>query len=70
MWWIRSFIEEVIRVTMMAIFSLIQIAGKLNRIIRESSLKEIGQLEQDLVFGDAGTKDLINFLRVHQVETV
>lgn len=51
-------------------FFPIQIAGKLNRIIRESSLKEIGQLEQDLVFGDAGTKDLINFLRVHQVETV
>ncbi|PHU28401.1 SNARE-interacting protein KEULE [Capsicum chinense] len=46
-----------------------EIAGKLNRIIRESSLKEIGQLEQDLVFGDAGTKDLINFLRVHQDET-
>ncbi|CAN4077887.1 unnamed protein product [Withania somnifera] len=44
----------------------VDIAGKLNRIIRESSLKEIGQLEQDLVFGDAGTKDLINFLKVHQ----
>lgn len=44
----------------------VDIAGKLNRIIRESSLKEVGQLEQDLVFGDAGTKDLINFLRVHQ----
>ncbi|CAN4127537.1 unnamed protein product [Withania somnifera] len=47
----------------------VDIAGKLNRIIRESSLKEIGQLEQDLVFGDAGTKDLINFLRVHQEVT-
>ncbi|XP_019252325.1 PREDICTED: SNARE-interacting protein KEULE isoform X2 [Nicotiana attenuata] len=44
----------------------VDIAGKLNRIIRESSLKEIGQLEQNLVFGDAGTKDLINFLRVNQ----
>lgn len=44
----------------------VDIAGKLNRIIRESSLKEVGQLEQDLVFGDAGTKDLINFLRIHQ----
>lgn len=53
-----------------AFFPLIQIAGKLNRIIRESSLKEIGQLEQNLVFGDAGTKDLINFLRVNQVEMV
>ncbi|KAL6986091.1 STXBP unc-18 S1 [Sarracenia purpurea var. burkii] len=26
-------------------------------------LKELGQLEQDIVFGDAGTKDVINFLR-------
>ncbi|KAG8382373.1 hypothetical protein BUALT_Bualt05G0070700 [Buddleja alternifolia] len=41
----------------------VDIAGKINRIIRETGLKEVGQLEQDLVFGDAGTKDLINFLR-------
>ncbi|CAA0831490.1 SNARE-interacting protein KEULE [Striga hermonthica] len=44
----------------------VDIAGKLNKIIRESGLKEVGQLEQDLVFGDAGTKDLINFLRVKE----
>ncbi|KAG9158915.1 hypothetical protein Leryth_013304 [Lithospermum erythrorhizon] len=41
----------------------VDIAGKINKIIRESGLKELGQLEQDLVFGDAGTKDVINFLR-------
>lgn len=40
-----------------------QIAAKVNKIIRESELKELGQLEQDLVFGDAGTKEVINFLR-------
>lgn len=45
----------------------LQIAGKINKIIREMGLKEVGQLEQDLVFGDAGTKDLINFLRVKEV---
>ncbi|KAG2375737.1 SNARE-interacting protein [Vigna angularis] len=39
----------------------VQIAGKINRIIRESGLREIGQLEQDLVFGDATTKDVIKF---------
>ncbi|KAF7126318.1 hypothetical protein RHSIM_Rhsim11G0001200 [Rhododendron simsii] len=33
------------------------IAGKINRIIKDMGLKELGQLEQDLVFGDAGTKD-------------
>lgn len=47
--------------------SFLQIAGKINKIIRESGLKEVGQLEQDLVFGDAGTKELINFLRTKEV---
>jgi hypothetical protein len=47
-----------------------QIAGKINTLIRESGLKELGQLEQDLVFGDAGTKDVINFLRTKQVFSV
>lgn len=50
--------------------SLVQIAGKINKIIRELGLKELGQLEQDLVFGDAGTKELINFLRTKQVRMV
>jgi len=40
----------------------LQIAGKINRIIREMGLQEIGQLEQDLVFGDVRAKDVINFL--------
>ncbi|CAD6261271.1 unnamed protein product [Miscanthus lutarioriparius] len=40
-----------------------KIAGKLNNIIKEQHLKDVGQLEQDLVFGDAGTKELISFLR-------
>ncbi|KAL3645600.1 STXBP unc-18 S1 [Castilleja foliolosa] len=44
----------------------VDIAGKINRIIRESGLKEVGQLEQDLVFGDAKTKDFIDFLRVKE----
>ncbi|KAG5144598.1 hypothetical protein JHK84_030141 [Glycine max] len=39
----------------------VEIAGKINRIIRESGLRELGQLEQDLVFGDATTKDVIKF---------
>ncbi|KAL8053657.1 hypothetical protein ABFX02_05G087100 [Erythranthe guttata] len=44
----------------------VDIAGKINKIIRETGLKEVGQLEQDLVFADAGTKELINFLRVKE----
>ncbi|XP_071705895.1 SNARE-interacting protein KEULE-like [Rutidosis leptorrhynchoides] len=41
----------------------VDMAAKINKIIKETGLKEVGQLEQDLVFGDAGTKELINFLR-------
>ncbi|KAL7167330.1 hypothetical protein ACSBR2_037907 [Camellia fascicularis] len=44
----------------------VDIAGKVNNIIKEMGLRDIGQLEQDLVFGDAGTKDIINFLRTKQ----
>ncbi|KAM6584667.1 hypothetical protein CsatB_011669 [Cannabis sativa] len=44
----------------------VEIAGKINKIIRDMGLRELGQLEQDLVFGDAGAKDVINFLRTKQ----
>ncbi|XP_065858033.1 SNARE-interacting protein KEULE isoform X2 [Euphorbia lathyris] len=44
----------------------VEIAGKINRMIRELELRDIGQLEQDLVFGDAGTKDVIKFLTTHE----
>ncbi|THU60438.1 hypothetical protein C4D60_Mb07t12710 [Musa balbisiana] len=44
----------------------LHIADKIYGIIREQGLCEVGQLEQDLVFGDAGTKELINFLRTKQ----
>lgn len=44
----------------------VEIAGKINTIIREMGLRELGQLEQDLVFGDAGAKEVINFLRTKQ----
>ncbi|XP_028762579.1 SNARE-interacting protein KEULE [Neltuma alba] len=40
----------------------VEIAGKINRTIRETGLRELGQLEQDLVFGNAGMKDVIKFL--------
>uniref|UniRef100_K4AIJ1 SNARE-interacting protein KEULE n=1 Tax=Setaria italica TaxID=4555 RepID=K4AIJ1_SETIT len=44
----------------------IEIAGKINRFIREYGLRDIGQLEQDLVFGDAGAKEVISILRSKQ----
>jgi syntaxin-binding protein 1 len=48
------------------LYNQIQLAGKINRIIRDTGLRDLGQLEQDLVFGDAGAKDVINFLRTNQ----
>ncbi|KAI3973011.1 hypothetical protein MKX01_019669 [Papaver californicum] len=47
----------------------VEIAGKLNRIIKEMELRDFGQLEQDLVFGDAGPREVINFLRTKQDAT-
>ncbi|XP_010255632.1 PREDICTED: SNARE-interacting protein KEULE-like isoform X2 [Nelumbo nucifera] len=47
----------------------VEIAGKINRLIRELGLRDLGQLEQDLVFGDAGAKEVINFLRTNQDAT-
>ncbi|XP_042397739.1 probable protein transport Sec1b [Zingiber officinale] len=44
----------------------VEIAGKINRLIREMHLRDIGQLEQDLVFGDAGAKEVITLLRTKQ----
>ncbi|KAF5478417.1 hypothetical protein F2P56_004977 [Juglans regia] len=47
----------------------VEIAGKINRTIRESGLRELGQMEQDLVFGDAGMKDVIKFLTTKEDTT-
>ena len=47
--------------------TFLQIAEKLFDIIKQEHLKDVGQLEQDLVFGDAGTKELIDFFRTRQV---
>ncbi|XP_023533702.1 SNARE-interacting protein KEULE-like isoform X1 [Cucurbita pepo subsp. pepo] len=44
----------------------VEIAVKLNKIIKDEGLRELGQLEQDLVFGDAGTKDVIKFLTTNE----
>ena len=47
--------------------SLVQIAGELNKIIKKFGLQELGQLEQDLVFGDAGIDDAIKHLESKNV---
>ncbi|OMO72753.1 Sec1-like protein [Corchorus capsularis] len=47
----------------------IEIAGKINKIIGDLRLKELGQLEQDLTFGVAGMKDVIKFLKMNENAT-
>ncbi|TYI69667.1 hypothetical protein E1A91_D08G168600v1 [Gossypium mustelinum] len=41
----------------------VEIAGTINECIRDMRLRDLGQLEQDLVFGNAAAKDVINLLR-------
>lgn len=40
----------------------VEIASRINREIDERALIELGKLEQDLVFGDATSKEVIQFL--------
>ncbi|KAI3974632.1 hypothetical protein MKX01_029622 [Papaver californicum] len=47
----------------------VEIAGEINRIIREMGLTEFGQLEQDLVFGNAGPREVMKLLRTKQDAT-
>ena len=42
------------------------IASRLNRLIDEKFLVEMGKLEQDLVYGNATSKEVVTFLGYHQ----
>ncbi|KAK8945913.1 SNARE-interacting protein KEULE [Platanthera guangdongensis] len=44
----------------------VEIAGRINTLISDLKLRDLGKLEQDIIFGDAGAKELINFLRTNQ----
>ncbi|KAJ0739861.1 putative sec1-like protein [Helianthus annuus] len=44
-----------------------QLAGKINAKISEYGLRDLGQIEQDLVFGDAGYKELVEYLEENEV---
>jgi hypothetical protein len=39
----------------------------LNNKAKEDGLSDIGNVEQDFVYGDATTKELINILNAHPV---
>lgn len=44
----------------------VEVASKLNSAIEAGALAELGKLEQDLVYGDATSKEVIAFLTAHQ----
>ncbi|CAI9292248.1 unnamed protein product [Lactuca saligna] len=48
----------------------VEIAGKINKVIAEEGLRDLGQIEQDLVFGDAGNKELLEFLEEYEDHNV
>ena len=43
-----------------------EIASKINKIIDEKDLTDLGKLEQDLVFGDATSKEIITYISTNQ----
>ena len=43
----------------------IELAGRINAALDARNLVDLGRLEQDLVFGDATSKEVINFLSNH-----
>ncbi|KAM0015832.1 putative sec1-like protein [Helianthus debilis subsp. tardiflorus] len=44
----------------------VELAGKINAKISEYGLRDLGQIEQDLVFGDAGYKELVEYLEENE----
>ncbi|XP_021287671.1 SNARE-interacting protein KEULE-like [Herrania umbratica] len=47
----------------------VEIAEKINKMITNLRLKELGELEQDLIFGGAGIKDVIKFFKINENTT-
>ncbi|KAI3495029.1 hypothetical protein L1887_37141 [Cichorium endivia] len=48
----------------------VEIAGKINKAIAQEGLRDLGQIEQDLVFGDAGNKELLEFLEEYEDDNI
>ena len=44
----------------------VEIASKINKIIDDKDLTDLGKLEQDLVFGDATCKEIITYISTNQ----
>ena len=44
------------------LYAHVELASRINRAIDERALEELGTLEQDLVYGDATSREVITFL--------
>ncbi|KAI3501767.1 hypothetical protein L1887_29775 [Cichorium endivia] len=44
----------------------VEIAGKIYKVIVEEGRKDLGQIEQDLMFSDARNKELLEFLEDYE----
>jgi syntaxin-binding protein 1 len=55
------------REQMAALAAHVELASRLNRLVEQHALAELGKLEQDLVYGDATSKEVIAFLAAHQM---
>ena len=55
------------REQMAALAAHVELASRLSRLVDQRALAELGKLEQDLVYGDATSKEVIAFLAAHQV---
>jgi len=44
------------------LYAHVELASRINRAIDERALEDLGTLEQDLVYGDATSKEVITFL--------
>ena len=49
-------------------FEHLQIATAINEKIKKESLDDIGKLEQDFVYGEATSKDLLSMISSKQVQ--
>lgn len=44
----------------------LEIASKIDKVIGDKGLVDLGKLEQDLVFGDATSKEIITYISTNQ----
>lgn len=65
-WFIAMILARVCREQLARLSVHVEIASKINTIIEAKDLTDLGKLEQDLVFGDATSKEIITYISTNQ----